>query len=192
MHKTEPLFSHNQDGQTMACNFENGRRAGERLLRLFADLNGTVTDPQGTLIPAPLDTVSAVLKEIWSWSTKDELPEYDLGLFSTFLTVSGHSTNIIEMWGTNGLLSEQKSCAPMCNLPADSGIFGFAYWTGETDGDTWCYDIKYRCIRCIPVGDGDANPDRSRLASYGVFPHFDHFVAYLRCEAERRHFISPR
>jgi hypothetical protein len=65
----------------MACNFENGRRAGERLLRLFADLNGTVTDPQGTLIPAPLDTVSAVLKEIWSWSTKDKLPEYDLGLF---------------------------------------------------------------------------------------------------------------
>jgi hypothetical protein len=176
----------------MSSNFENGRLAGQRLLTLFANLNGPDPDSQNPLVPAPRDAVSTVLKEIWSWSTTNEVPEYDLGLFSTILPVSGHSTNIIEMWGTSCLLSEQKGCAPMCNLPADSGIFGFAHWTGETDGDAWCYDIKYRSVRCIPVGDGDANPDRSRLASYGVFPHFDHFVAFLRCEAERRHFISPR
>jgi len=51
----------------MACNFENGRRAGERLLRLFADLNGTVTDPQGTLIPAP--SSSCVWNRRWRLAT---------------------------------------------------------------------------------------------------------------------------
>lgn len=167
--------------------FETGRIAGQQLTRLFSDLNSS--EP---LTPAPLETVSSVLKEIWSWSSRQFPPDDVLGIFATILPKSNHSTSIIEIWGTDRLLHEQKQSAPTCNMPANSGMFAFAHWTGESDGDAWCYDIKYNFIRCIPVGDGDADPDRSRLASYGVFPHFDHFVAYLRCEAERRHFIPAR
>ena len=166
--------------------FDNRLNAGQQLLKLFADLG------ENPLTPAPLETISTVLKEIWSWSNSGEPNEIVLGFFSQILPLGGHSTNILDIFGTNQFLYEQKRCAPMCNIPAESGIFGFVYWTGESDGDAWCYDIKYNCIRCIPSGCGEADADRSRLNSYGVFPHFDHFVAYLRCEAERRKFLPPR
>ncbi len=171
----------------MPSPFETGRIAGQQLKKLFADLNDS--EP---LTPAPLETISSMLKEIWSWSSAYNLPDEVLGIFSEILPKANHSTSIIEIWGTDQFLHQQKDCAPMCNIPANSGLFAFAHWTGESDGDAWCYDIKYNCIRCIPVGEGDADPDKARIASYGVFPHFDHFVAFLRCEAERRHFLQSR
>jgi hypothetical protein len=171
----------------MESPIETRLNAGQQLLRLFADLGDS-----SPLIPAPLETISKVLDEIWSWSHSGAPNVLAMEFFSQVLTLRGHSTRILDILGTNRILSEQKGCAPMCNIPAESGLFAFAYWTGESDGDAWCYDINYNCIRCIPVGSGEADADRSRLNSYGVFPHFEHFVAYLRCEAERRGFIpSP-
>ncbi len=160
--------------------------AGQQLLRLLADLG------ENPLTPAPRETIATVLKEIWGWSNSGEPNESVLDFFSQILPLSGHFTNILHIWGTDQFLYDQKNCAPMCNIPSASGLFAFADWSGESDGDAWCYDINFNCIRCIPVGCGVADADRSRLDSYGVLPHFEHFAAYLRFEAERRNFLTPR
>ena len=69
-----------------------------QLLRLFADL-----DDASPLIPAPVDTISTVLKEIWSWSNSGEPNEIVLGFFSQILPLSGHSTNILNVWGNESI-----------------------------------------------------------------------------------------
>jgi len=166
--------------------FEDGKLAGQKLLKLFADLGQL-----HSLKPAPFETVENVIKKVWSWSSSSEPHDVVLGFLSQVLSEKGHASKIIEVCGTDQFLHDQEDCAPVCNIPNESGIFAFAHWTGETDGDAWCYDIKYGCVRCLPVSCGQADADQSRLASYGVSPDFHQLAAYLRCDAERRNWISP-
>ena len=165
--------------------FEDGKLAGQKLLKLFADLGQL-----HALKPAPFNTVEKVLKEVWSWSSNIKPSDRVLGFFSQILSENGYDSTIVNVWGTDQFLHEQEDVAPICNIPKDSGIFAFADWTGElSDGDAWCYDMKYGFIRCVPVGSGKEDADQSRLASYGVTSNFHQLSAYLRCEAERRSLI---
>ena len=167
--------------------FEDGQVAGQKLLKLFADIGQL-----NILKPAPLNTVEKVLNEVWSWSSNSKPSDRVLGLFSQILSEKGYQSAILEIWGTDQFLDEQEDVAPICNIPNDSGIFAFAHWTGElSDHDTWCYDIKHRFIRCVPVSAGKEDADQSRLASYGVTSNFHQLSVYLRCEAESRGWISP-
>ena len=167
--------------------FEDGQLAGQKLLKLFADLGQL-----HSFKPAPFNTVEQVISKVWSWSSNNEPHDMVLGFFSQILSESGYNTKILEVWGTDQFLHDQEDVAPICNIPNDSGIFAFAHWTGElSDGDAWCYDIKYGFIRCVPVSSGEEDADQSRLTSYGVTSNFHELSAYLRCEAERRDWISP-
>lgn len=83
----------------------------------------------------------------------------------------------------NGALSER---------PADSDLVEFAYWTGETDGDSWCFDFAYGCIRCIPVGLCGEPLTEVRARSYGVFYYTQWFVSFLRAVAEDQEWITKR
>ena len=172
----------------MGNSFEDGQLAGQKLLALIRELGDELLH----FSPIPLKQVEALLADVWSRSSKYAPDDVVVGFISQFMTASGYSTDILNMWGADQFLYEQEDCAPVCNLPTNSGIFAFADWTGETDGDAWCYDIKHACVRCIPVGSGYNDPDQSRLESYGVSPNFYQFVAYLRCAAELREWISTR
>jgi hypothetical protein len=172
----------------MGSAFTSGQLAAKPLLTLLAKF-GEESMP---LKPASVETVQKVLQEIWSCSTSGEPDERVLGFFSQILSERGYSSDILNLWGTDQLFYEQEHTAPISNIPMDSGLLAFADWTGESDGDAWCYDIKHGCIRCIPVDSGYADADKSRLESYGVFPQFEHFAAYLRCEAELRGWLQNR
>lgn len=174
--------------QGLHMSFDDGFKAAEKLVSLFADIGAT--EP---LDLAPPDQVETVLNALWARSTKSAPSDLARGFFTHIVTKTGYSdTDIISLWGVDTLLQEQDDCAPICNIPNDAGIFAFADWTGESDGDAWCFDIKYNCLRCIPVSSGYSNADQSRLESYGVFPKFDHLSAYLRCEANLRGWVSSR
>ena len=76
----------------------------------------------------------------------------------------------------NGALTE---------LPPDSGFVQFAYWDGDSGGDAWIYDLRYKCIRCITASVmGPHSMADVRAYSYGVFFHYDWFPSYLRGVAE--------
>ena len=172
----------------MRNTFEDGKLAGQKLRELFGDIGNAFA-----LEPVPAKTTEQVLQEVWALSSNSKPHDVVLGFFSEILSHSGYGSMILNVWGADYFLHGQEEEAPICNLPNDSGIFAFADWTGEiSDGDTWCYDIEYNCVRCLPVSsasEGDA--DKARLASYGVSPNFHQLSAYLRREAEMRNLISP-
>jgi len=169
----------------MRNSFEDGKRAGQKLLTLFADLGQAFE-----LKPVPLETVEQLLQEVWSWSSKSKPSDVVVGFFSQILPADGYSSRVLNVWGADEFLLSQEDLAPVCNIPRDAGIFGFADWTGLSDGDTWCYDVKYERVRCLPVSSGDGDADQSRLYSYGVSSDFHQLASYLRSEAELRNWIS--
>lgn len=171
--------------------YEDGKLAGQRVIALFADLGSGAELEHVLSTGAPsIEEVESVLQQVWARSSSDQPEARFVGFISQLLR--GRScTDLLNIWSLRQIRDDQSGVAPICNIPVESGLFAFSDWTGESDGDCWCYDIPYRCIRCIPVGSGYADANQSRLESYGVFPNLHHFVAYLRCTAELRDWIKP-
>jgi len=165
--------------------FEDGQAGGQDLLKLFADLGYTQPPP-----PASPDRVASVVQALWSRSSTGEPHPAVLGFFSEVMPESSFHGNILCLWGLEQMRSDQDQVAPVCNIAPGSGLFAFAEWTGESDGDAWCYDIEHEVIRCIPVSCGYEDADQTRLSSYGVFPYFQHMAGYLRIEAADRGWFS--
>ena len=165
--------------------YEDGQLAAESLFRLFDDI-GVRLRPNSA---PPIDKTKRVLGELWARSSRYDPPPALLGFLSAIMYDDGYDGSILRVWGLDTLMHDQRDIAPICEIPPDSGLIAFADWTGEGDGDTWCYDGKFNRIRCLPVGCGCKDADQLRLHSYGVSRSFHQLVAYLRCDAEPREWI---
>lgn len=166
--------------------YDDGILAGKKVLKLFSDLGTTAELEHALATKAPaIEEVESVLKQIWARSSTDS-PEARFVGFLSQLLCGRSCSDLLNIWDMRQLMDDQQSVAPICNIPIESGLLAFADWTGESDGDCWCYDIPYQCIRCIPSGSGFADANQSRLQSYAVLPNLHHFAAYLRCTAELR------
>jgi hypothetical protein len=170
---------------------DEGKLAGQKVIRLFADLGAEAELKHVLAMGVPsIEEVKSTLQQVWARSSSGAPEARFVGFLSQL--IRGRScSDLLNIWGLQQILDDQAGVAPICNIPSESGLFAFADWTGESDGDCWCYDIPYQSIRCIPVGSGYADANQSRLESYGVFPDLHHFAAYLRCTAELRNRIEP-
>lgn len=92
---------------TMRNSFEDGKLAGQKLLKLFDDIGQSFP-----LKPAPFKTTEEVLQKVWSWSSNNKPYEVVLGFFSEILTLEGYDGNILYLWGANQFLHDQEDCAP--------------------------------------------------------------------------------
>jgi hypothetical protein len=162
--------------------FEDGVAAGLKLLGLFRDL-GKRIDHLEKPSPAELETV---FQFIWAQNIIDRESPSVRGFFTTVLRREGYGAEIMDVYGTSDLIDIQSNSAPICNLPAASGIITFGSWTGDLgDGDAWCLDIQGGSICCVPVGSPKTR-EEARLSAYATFYDFHYLEAFLRRAAELR------
>ena len=104
--------------------FESGKDAGQRLCRLFAELEYELDfgDP-------PLERIESVVTALCNATTAFSPNPIFIGFLSAFMREDACSTDILNIWGLGQLKSDQSEIAPMCNMPSDSGLFAFADWT---------------------------------------------------------------
>jgi hypothetical protein len=112
-----------------------------------------------------------------------------VGFLRDILRVGGYQAQGFHVTGAADFVRMNRSGA-LSERPADSGLVEFAYWSGETDGDAWCLDFEYNCIRCIPVGLCSEPLTEVRARSYGVFYYTHWYVSFLRAVAEDQQWIT--
>lgn len=96
-----------------------------------------------------------------------------------------------------------KTCEPKCllavqldNVPfygnIQNGFFGIGWWTGESDGDGWLYDLRDHRIHAIDLGDNYDHTRESLIeAAYLSFNGFGDWIRYLRIECVEREWLKP-
>ena len=169
--------------------YDDGVSAGDHMLALIRTIDPRLSDECGVFLGQP------ELEPVLTWITRqtryNRPVPYVNGFLSRVLKPQGLRSSIVDLWGARDLIADQGNVAPICNVPAGSGLVQIGSWTGDrSDGDAWCLDLHHDCIRCIPVGSGDDDLDLVRLASYGVLPTFLYWVAYLRCSAYQRGWLK--
>lgn len=167
--------------------FDDGVAAGRRLLRLSEELDSDFA----RLPAASAEQVAEVIAFLRRYTIANRPYPAVEGFLSTVLRKETASMGIAEFLGAEGFVHEQRTAAPLGNLPDDAPFVLFATWAGEEEGDAWVLDLEPGYIRCIPLSVHKTDPVSVRAISYGVFSTLDHFVAHLRCEAEMREWIQP-
>ncbi len=176
------------DTITQFGEFQHGVNAGMALLKLFRDL-GTEIDTLEKPAAGELDTI---FQFIWAQNKIDRPYRSVMGFLSTILRRKGYSTPIMDVLGAVELIGAQRSWAPICHLPINSGIISFGSWHGDLgSGDTWCLDIQVDRICCVPVGSPES-VEEARLGAYAVFHDFHYLEAFLRRSAELRGWLPKK
>jgi hypothetical protein len=169
--------------------FEDGENAGDLLLSLIKEINPDAQTACDAFTPD--HELQKIYAALWQRSEYKRPLRCVEGFLSRVLKPTDLDGSIITLWGADKLFENQKEWAPICEIPPESGIVQLGYWTGESDGDGWCLDIDWRCIRCIYVSSGSSDLDQVRLASYGVFKSLWQWIAYLlRCSAWERGWVK--
>ncbi|MFN7733244.1 MAG: hypothetical protein ACK5OB_15215 [Pirellula sp.] len=159
-------------------------RPGERVIELFHQLGASV--PQAALSDEEFVRIKEYLIRK---SGGESIDEAFLIFLRDVLRADAYDGKIISVNSGKSFIETQANGA-LTELPPDSGFVQFAYWDGDSGGDAWIYDLRYRCIRCITASImGPHSMADVRAYSYGVFFHYDWFPSYLRGVAESRGWI---
>jgi hypothetical protein len=169
--------------------FEDGVSAGDALLDLITSINPELSDQCSTYAQ------DSDLNVIFDWVTErrscDRPVPYVNGFLSRILKSGGLGSDILQLWGVNEVISLQREVFPISEIPEEAGLIQIASWTGDWgDGDAWCIDLVWDCMRCVPVGSVKLDAESSRTNSYGVLPSFLYWVSYLRCSAYQRGWLE--
>ena len=173
----------------MKYDYAAGVQAGDWLLELICEIQPERASECSRFLSA--DQLAPIFQELWRRSVyKRPIPVIE-GLLSRTLKAKGLKGDLISLWGAEELFAMQGQVAPICEVPSEAGIIQLGSWTGESDGDGWCLDTGWSCVRCLSVGSGSKDIDAVRLSSYGIFSSLYQWVAYLRCDAWERGWASP-
>jgi hypothetical protein len=101
----------------------------------------------------------------------------DIGVFKT-------------MGGPRELFAEQRNAVPF-EGNIKHGFFGLGWWTGESDGDGWLYDLHNGRIYAVMLYHND-EPSRKAVhdLAYHDFANFEEWVDFLHAKCHERDWLS--
>lgn len=100
------------------------------------------------------------------------------------------SLGVLKLMKPADLLEYQTDCAPVEDNTR-FGLMSLGYWTGESDGDAWIYDLRTGVIHSLNVGSGYEGSLEATLAlCYLRFNTLAEWVDYLVGEAAKRQWLN--
>jgi hypothetical protein len=88
------------------------------------------------------------------------------------------------------LLKQQLDAVPL-EGNIKYGFFGLGWWTGETDGDGWLYDLVEHRIYAVQIYSNDeANRESVIDTAYQRFDSLKDWVSFLEKECRQRGWID--
>jgi hypothetical protein len=157
---------------------------GKRFLELCSILRGT-----GHIVPDLLGCSReelAIFEEYYSQPIPEELVTF----LSATLPDEELDIGVCKTLGPKGLL-EMHMERPQFQGQFQFGLFALGWWTGDTDGDGWFYDIETGHVLSLPISHvGGASRRDSLDAAYREFGSFQEWVAFLFEECKERGWIQ--
>lgn len=158
--------------------------APEHLLFLYDRLRG-----QGHEIPEAFGCTAQEL-EIFTEHYPRELPQELIDFLCATLPKAYLDIGVYKTKPPKALLQEQLDAVPL-EGNMKHGFFGLGWWTGDTDGDGWLYDLEDGRIYAVQIyhNDEETKQDVIDLA-YQSFDSFDAWVDFLEQECREREWLD--
>ncbi len=159
------------------------------LLNIYAELRNM--DYPAVMIPESFGCSPSDL-EIFGKHYQTPLPGSLIEFLSTTLPIDFVDIGVYKTKNAAGLLDEQLNVLPYTqNIKND--LFTIGWWTGETDGDSWCFDLKTELIHSIRIDDYEEGKSRSAVLDDAdfSFDSFSEWSNFLTMELINRNWL-PR
>ena len=158
--------------------------AAQKLHSLYDRLRG-----QGHEIPPELGCDRNDI-EIFEEHYDHPLPEELIEFLCATLPQGDLDIGVYKTSDAIGLLREQLDAAPL-EGNIKHGFFGLGWWTGDSDGDGWLYDLQSGKIYAVQVYDDDEESREAVIElAYQKFDSFDTWVDFLEQECREREWID--
>ena len=158
--------------------------AAQKLHSLYDRLRG-----QGHIIPDKMGCDRTDL-EIFEKHYDQPLPDELVDFLCATLPGGYLDIGVYKTADPKALLYEQLGAVPL-EGNVKHGFFGLGWWTGDTDGDGWLYDLQGGKIYAVQIYNNDEDNRAAVIeAAYQEFDSFDTWVDFLEQECRDRGWIQ--
>ena len=168
--------------------FEQGETEGRKLLDLCHAIAASWESP---LSGIKFGCSKGKVEEYWARFPSHKPTDAMTGFLCTVVPSDLVDLGVVKLMPYDELIDYNDESAPLCNFSREIGFAGFAYWTGNGDGDAWVFDLNDHSICSLPVGTYTETYDEICEDAYARSPDFLSWRTFLVEEAVKREWLGP-